>query len=83
MKSTRVRRDYSVKLPQELRGEIHPGDMLEVVVTQGNVIYVRPGGADRQKLRDLIARVRENPPENPPSEEDLEQFIHEVRRERK
>jgi len=83
MKSVRVRQDYTVELPEEVRNQIRPGDALEVVVTRGNVTYVRPNQPDRQKLRELLDRVRKRPCENPPTEEEIEEIIHEVRRERR
>ena len=80
MKSIRVRPDYSVELPDELRGEIRPGDALEVRVTAGKVTYVRPSREKRPGLREIIDRVRSNPPADSISEEEIEDIVHQVRR---
>ena len=80
MKSTRVRPDYSVELPDELRGEIRPGDALEVRVTAGKVIYVRLSREKRPGLREIIDRVRANPPTDIISGEEIEDIVHQVRR---
>jgi len=83
MKSVKVGQDYKVELPDEVRDQIRPGDSLEVVVRAGNVIYVRPSSAEKSKLGEIIERVRANPSESPVSEAEIEETIHEVRRERK
>ena len=81
MKSIRVRPDYSVELPEEIRSAIHPGDALEVSITAGNVVYLRPKGKKRD-LKKIIKRVRSNPPDKIPSNEEIEDIVHQVRRER-
>ena len=80
MKSTKVRRDYSVKLPQELRGEIHPGDTLDVIATDEYVMYIHVPKEKRTALREIIDRVRSCPPAEVVSKEEIEQIVHQVRR---
>ncbi len=83
MKSVTVRSDYSIELPEEVREVLRPGDSLEVSVTAGNVVYLRPAGAQKLSLEEIAERIRRNPPEKPMSEEEIEEIIHEVRREKR
>jgi len=83
MKSVKVRQDYTVELPEEVRSEIRPGDALEVTVTAGNVVYLRPTGRKKLDLREIAERIRKNPPKEPMSEEEIEEIIHQVRREKR
>lgn len=78
----KVRPDFTVELPDELRGRLHPGDDLDVVVT-GDVIYIKARKSGKPTLREIIERVRRNPPVNPPSEAEIEEIVHQVRRERR
>jgi hypothetical protein len=82
MKSTKIRPDFSVELPDELRGRLEPGDSLDVMVRGGGVTYIKVRKSRAPALSDIIERVRRNPPTNPPSEAEIEDIIHEVRRER-
>ena len=82
MKSIKVRPDFSVELPDELRGRLLPGDSLDVVVRGGNVTYIKVRRSRMPALSEIIERVRRNPSANPPSEAEIEDIIHEVRRER-
>ena len=83
MKSVRIRSDFTVKLPEELRGEVQPGDTLGVLVNRGKVVYVRAAEEPRPALREIIERIRSNPPAKPVSEAEIEQVVHRVRRRRR
>lgn len=83
MKSVTVRQDYTVELPEEVRAAVHPGDSLEVIVTAGNVVQLRPPGASTFSFAELAERIRNNPPEEPMSEAEIEEIIHQVREERR
>ena len=82
MKAIRVRSDFTVKLPKEVRGRVRPGDRLEVVVAGGNVTYVSSWEPGMPTMREIIDRVRQNPAVDPPSAAEIEEIIHQVRRER-
>lgn len=81
MKSVRIRSDFTVRLPDEVRGQVQPGDSLEVLVSGSNVIYRRSVDS-RSSMREIIERVRANPPESPPSEAEIEAIVHRTRRRR-
>jgi len=83
MKAIRVRSDFTVKLPKEVRGRFRPGDCLGVVVAGGRITYVSPSNEEVPTMREIIDRIRQNPAADPLSAEEIEEIIHEVRRERK
>lgn len=81
MALARIRPDFTVELPEELRGQVQPGDKVEVVV-KGKQVALRIR-SPRPDLREIIARIRRNPSEHPLSETEIEEIIHQVRRERR
>lgn len=82
MKAVRVRSDYTVQLPKEIRKRVRPGDQMDVKVDGNNVVYI--GAANEEPtLREIIDIIRRNPDPNPPSPEEIEEIIHQVRRERR
>lgn len=81
MKAIRVRSDFTVRLPKELRGRVRPGDSLEVVVAGGKVTYVAPAEPGIPTMREIIDRVRQNPATNPLSAEEIEDMINQTRME--
>jgi antitoxin component of MazEF toxin-antitoxin module len=81
MASAKIRPDYTVELPEELRGQVRPGDRVEVVV-KGKEIALRVR-TSRPDLREIIARIRRNPAEHSLSSEEIEDIIHQVRRDRR
>lgn len=83
MKSVKIRSDFTVELPEEMRGLLSPGDSLEVVVKGGNVMYLKTKRRPAPTLREIIERVRSNPAENPPSETEIEAIIDRVRKKRR
>ena len=83
MKAIRVRSDFTVKLPKELRGRVRPGDRLSVELTGAGVAYTCPEEGAGPSLREILERVRANPAANPPSAEEIEELIHQVRQERR
>ncbi|MDO8587534.1 MAG: hypothetical protein Q7T82_10900 [Armatimonadota bacterium] len=83
MKSVRIRSDFTVKLPEEVRGQVLPGESLEVVVSGSNVIYRRASKERQPSLREIIERVRHNPPARPPSSSEVEDIVHKTRRHHK
>lgn len=82
MKSVKVRSDFTVELPGELRGLVQPGDSLGVLVKGDNVTYMKVRKSRAPALSEIIERVRRNPPTAPPTEAEIEEIIHQVRRER-
>ena len=50
-----------MKLPEELREQVRPGDTLGVVVSKGKVTFVRSGSELGLSLREIIERVRCEP----------------------
>jgi hypothetical protein len=82
MKSVRIRSDFTVKLPEELRAQVRPGDTLGVIVTGGKVTYVRAGAEAGPSLREIIERIRSNPSVEPLSDAQVESIVHRVRRRR-
>lgn len=81
MRTIRVRSDFTVRLPKEVRGRVRPGDRLEVVVAGGRVTYIIPSEPGIPTMGEIIDRVRQNPVTNPPSAEEIEEIIHQVRAE--
>jgi len=79
MRSAKVRPDFTVELPEELRATLRPGESLDVVVTGERVTYARRRRRARPSLREVIERVRRNPPAMSPSNEEIEEIIHQVR----
>lgn len=82
MKAIRVRSDFTVKLPNEVRGRVRPGDRLDVVVAGGKITYVSPSEPAMPTMREIIDRIRANPADDPMSPEEIEELIHQVRSER-
>ena len=82
MKTARVRPDFTVELPEELRTTMRPGESLEVVVTGERVTYARRSRGARPNMRSVIERVRRNPPSETLSQQEIEDIIHQVRQER-
>ena len=82
MKAVRVRTDYTVRLPKEIRERVRPGDQMDVRVDGNNVVYIGIA-KEEPTLREIIDIIRRNPDPNPPSEEEIEEIIHEVRRSRR
>jgi hypothetical protein len=82
MRTARVRSDFTVELPQELRATVRPGESLDVVATGEQVTYARHRRSVRPSMRTIIERVRQNPASEPVSPQEIEDIIHEVRRER-
>lgn len=80
MKTAKVRSDFTVELPEELRTTVRPGESLDVVVTDGRVTYTRRRKTARPNMRKVIERVRRNPPSETLSEQEIEDTIHQVRR---
>jgi len=79
MKSAKVRRDYTVEIPEEMRGRIRPGDSLDVIVTEERVTYSRRRRTSRTTMRRVIDRIRRNPPTQSLSDAQIENIIHETR----
>jgi len=80
MKSAKVRPDYTVEIPEELRQQIRPGDSLDVIVTRERVTYSRRRRASKVTMRQVIDRIRRNPAAESLSEEQIESIIHDTRR---
>lgn len=83
MKAIKVRSDFTIRLPKELRGRVRPGDRLDVELTGAGVAFICPEDEAGPSLREILERVRANPVANPPSAEEIEELIHQVRQERK
>ena len=79
MKTARVRPDFTVELPQELRATVRPGESLDVVVTSERVTYARHKRGARPTMRTVIERVRRNPTSETLSQQEIEDIIHQVR----
>lgn len=82
MKSAKVRPDFTVELPEELRTCLRPGESLDVVVTGERVTYSRRSKEPKRSMRDIIATIRRNPPDHTPTEAEIEELIHQTRQER-
>lgn len=82
MKAIRVRSDFTVKLPNEVRGRVRPGDRLDVMVAGGKITYVSPTEPGMPTMREIIDRIRQNPAVDPLSAEEIEEIIHQVRSEK-
>lgn len=82
MRSAKVRPDYSVELPEELRSSLRPGESLDVMVTGERVTYARRKRRGRLGMGEIIERIRRNPPAERLSDEEIEDIIHQVRQER-
>lgn len=80
MRSAKVRPDYTVEIPEEMRQQIRPGDSLDVIVTRERVTYSRRHRTSRVTMRQMIERIRRNPPAESLSEEQIERIVHETRR---
>jgi hypothetical protein len=83
MKSVRIRSDFTVKLPDELREQVRPGDTLGVLVSKGKVTFVRSPVEPGLSLREMIERVRRNPSSEPLTEQEIETIVHRTRRRRR
>jgi bifunctional DNA-binding transcriptional regulator/antitoxin component of YhaV-PrlF toxin-antitoxin module len=79
MKSAKVRRDYTVEIPEEMRGRIRPGDSLDVIVTEERVTYSRRRRTSKTTMRRVIDRIRRNPHTQSLSDAQIENIIHETR----
>jgi len=79
MKSAKVRPDYTVELPEEVRTRIRPGDSLEVIVSEERVTYLRRRRVSKTRMRRVIDRIRRKPPTQSLSEAQIENIIHETR----
>ena len=82
MRKARVRPDFTVELPEELRATMRPGESLDVVVIGERVTYARRRRGARPSMRTVIERVRRNPSSETLSQQEIEDIIHQVRRER-
>ncbi len=81
MKTARVRPDFTVELPEELRVALRPGESLDVIVTGERVTYARHRRSARPNMRTVIERIRRNPPAETLSPQEIEDMIHQVRQE--
>lgn len=81
-RSAKIRPDFTIELPEELRATLRPGESLDVVVTGERVTYARRRRRAGANMRDVIERIRRNPPAQRLSDEEIEEIIHQVRRER-
>ena len=81
MKTARIRPDFTVELPEELRVSLRPGESLDVVVTGERVTYARRRRGARPSMRTVIERIRRNPPTETLSQQEIEDMIHQVRQE--
>lgn len=82
MRKARVRPDFTVELPEELRATMRPGESLDVVVIGERVTYARRRRGARPSMRAVIERVRRNPSSETLSQQEIEDIIHQVRQER-
>ena len=80
-RSAKVKPDYTVELPEELRSRFRPGESLDVTVTGERVTYARRRRRGRLSMGEVIERIRRNPPSERLSTEEIEEMIHQVRRE--
>lgn len=79
MKTAKIRPDYTVELPEELRATVRPGESLDVAVTEERVTYTRRRKSARPSMRSVIERIRRNPPSQTLSEQEIEDIVHQVR----
>ena len=82
MRSAKVRPDYSVELPEELRSSLRPSESLDVMVTGERVTYARRRRRGRMSMGEVIERIRRNPPAERLSDSEIEDMIRQVRQER-
>lgn len=83
MKSVRIRSDFTVKLPEELRKQVRPGDTLGVLVSGGRVTYLQTEAQVGPPMREIIDRIRSRPAAETLTEPQIESIIHRVRRRRR
>ena len=81
-RSAKIRPDFTVELPEELRAKLRPGESLDVMVTGERVTYARRRRRAGSSMRDVIERIRRNPPAQRLSEQEIEEIIHQARQER-
>ena len=81
-KSAKVKPDFTVELPEELRGRVRPGESLDVMVTGERVTYARRKRRGRLGMGEIIERIRRNPPAERLSDEEIQDIIRQVRQER-
>jgi hypothetical protein len=81
-RSAKIRSDFTVELPEELRGRVRPGESLDVMVIGERVTYARRKRRGRLGMGEIIERVRRNPPAERLSDEEIEDIVRQVRQER-
>ena len=83
MKTAKVRPDYTIEIPEEIRDKLQPGDSLDVEVSPNGVYFRWNRNEGNLRCFDrLVERIRQNPPDSVPTPEEIEEIIHEVRREK-